>query len=366
MSTSARRLLPDAMSRTPSSTVQPPPTNHGAPIPPAVAQQAVEWFIDLQAEPESSVLRSKWQQWHAAHPDHARAWQRIETVQGQVWGPLRKLPSPLKSALARASLTPPRSLARRNAIAGVAVLLFAGGAAWLTQEEAGWALWVADWRTAKGERRTVVLADGTTLTLNTDSAINVSFSASERRVRLVAGEVFIRTAHDEMKRPFLIETPEGEAQALGTRYTVRLQNKTTDVAVFEGAVRITPRHASAPPQTLQAGERASFTGNAMASPQAADPDSSAWTEGFNIAKGMRLADFLTELSRYSPNALSCDAAVADLRVSGSYPLADINPILDTVSAMLSLDIETVTRFWGWQTVRIRLAPRLTAGSSAMP
>lgn len=353
------------MSHTPPTADRPPSPNHAAPIPPEVAQRAVEWLIDLQAEPESQVLRSKWRQWHAAHPDHERAWQRIEMVQGRVLGQLRKLPSPLKSALTRASLTPPRSPARRNAIASAAVLLFAGGAAWFAHEETGWAEWVADLRTSQGERRTVALADGTRLTLNTSSAVNVSFSASERRVRLIAGELFISTAHDEMKRPFLIETPAGEAQALGTRYTVRLQNKTTDVAVFEGAVRITPRHATDPTQTLQAGERVSFTRNAIAPTQAADPDSSAWTDGFIIAKGMRLADFLAELSRYSPNALSCDPAVADLRVSGSYPLSDINQVIDTVSAMLSLDIETVTRFWGWQTVHIRLAPRLTARSSAI-
>lgn len=339
------------------------PNLDAAPIPPEVAQRAVEWLIHLQAEPECPALRSKWQRWHAAHPDHERAWERIETVRGQVLDPLSKLPSPLKSALVRASLTPPRSPARRNALASVAVLLFAGGAAWLTREEAGWAEWVADWRTSKGERRTVTLADGTKLTLNTSTAVNINFSAHERRVRLVTGEVFISTAHDRMLRPFLIETPEGEAQALGTRYTVRLHDKVTEVNVMEGAVQIEPRHAAGRTQTLQAGQRANFTWHAVTSPYAMDPNSNAWTDGFIVAKGMRLADFLAELSRYSPDALSCDPMVADLRVSGSYPVADIHQVLDTVSAMLSLEVETVTRFWGWQTVRVRLVPRLTARGS---
>jgi transmembrane sensor len=340
----------------------PPISLQGEPVPPDVAQRAVEWLIDLQAEQVPSTLQDNWRRWRAAHPDHERAWQRIETVHGQVFGQLHHLPSPVKSAISRASLTPPRSQARRNTITTLAVLLFAGGTTWLTQEGDGWSVWVADMHTAAGERRTVMLADGTTLVLNTGSAVNVDFSASERRVRLVAGEMLITTAKDILARPFLVETAQGEARALGTRYVVRLQDKATDVVVFEGAVRITPRRASGQPQTLQAGQRASFTWDVITKPQTADPDSSAWTDGFIIAKGMRLADFMAELNRYSPHTLSCDPAVADLRVSGSYPLADINKVLDTLSAMLSLEIETVTRFWGWQTVRVRLAPRHMARS----
>jgi transmembrane sensor len=339
------------------SSSLPPISLQGEPVPSDVAQRAVEWLIDLQAEQVSPMLQDNWQRWRAAHPDHERAWQRIETVHGQVFGQLHHLPSPVKSAISRASLTPPRSQARRNTITTLAVLLFAGGTTWLTQEGDGWSVWVADMHTAAGERRTVVLADGTTLVLNTSSAVNVDFSASERRVRLIAGEMLITTAKDMLARPFLIETSQGEARALGTRYVVRLQDKATDVVVYEGAVRITPRHASGQPQTLQAGQRASFTWDAITKPQMADSDSSAWTDGFIIAKGMRLADFMAELNRYSPHALSCDPAVADLRVSGSYPLADISMVLDTLSAMLSLEIETVTRFWGLQTVRVRLAPR---------
>ncbi len=344
------------------SSTLPPVRLRAEPVPPEVAQRAVEWLVDLQAQPVSPTLQSNWRRWRAAHPDHERAWQRIETVHSQLFGPLHHLPSPVKSAISQASLTPPRSQARRNAISTLTLLLFAGGTSWMTREETGWSEWVADLRTAPGERRTVMLADGSTLVLNTASAVNVDFSASERRVRLIAGEVLISTAQDVMQRPFLVETSQGEARALGTRYTVRSQNKRTDVAVFKGAVRITPRHASWQADTLQAGLRTSFTLEAITSPQAADQGSAAWTDGVIIAKGMRLADLVAELSRYSPVALSCDPTVADLRVSGSYPLSDIHKVLETLSAMLSLQLETITRFWGLQTVRISLMPRRVARS----
>lgn len=338
-----------------SPATRPAAASGAPPIPPAVAQRAVEWLVALQAEQVPPALWDEWQHWRAAHPDHQRAWQRIEAVNGQVFDKLRQLAPPVKSAIAQATLTPPHSPARRQAITTLAVLLFAGSAAWVVRERTPWREWVADHRTGPGERHTFELDDGTTLVLNTASAVKVSFTATERRVRLVTGEALVTTARDVAGRPFLIETAQGEAQALGTRYRVRAGVESTDVAVFEGAVRITPRRATAPAQLLEAGQQARFSADAIAAPQALDRDSIAWIEGIIVAKGVRLADFLAELDRYSPRSLSCDPAIADLRVSGSYPLADIDKVLDTLAVMLSLRVESVTRFWGRQSVRLSLA-----------
>ncbi|MBN8754658.1 MULTISPECIES: FecR domain-containing protein [Variovorax] len=324
-----------------------------APVPRHVAQRATEWLLDLQGEPAASRLRDEWQRWRAAHPDHERAWQRIEAVNGQ----LHRLATPVGTAMAHAALTRTGSRGRRQAVTALAVLLFAGGAAWTVGRQTRWGEEIAAQRTGLGERRTTTLDDGTVLVLNTGTAVDVKFSATERRVRLLSGELLITTAKDALGRPFLIETAQGEAQALGTRYTVRQFDGASDIAVFEGAVRITPRRAAWRTQVLQAGQKTRFAADTIDAPQWADADSTAWTEGFIVAKGMRLADFLAELGRYSARPLSSDPAVADLRVSGSYPLADIDKVLDTLSAVLSLEVQVVTRFWGLQTVRVSLAPR---------
>lgn len=337
--------------------------SHGSslsPIPAQVAQRAVEWLVELQSDKVSPAVQAEWQRWRLAHPDHERAWLHIEGMEGQVFGKVQHLASPVRSAMAQASLTPPGSPARRRAITTLAVVLFAGGAAWSVRHDDRWRTFVADHRTAAGEWRTVELDDGSTLVLNTASAVNVVFSETERRVRLVSGEVLITTASDKAARPFLTETPHGQAQALGTQYTVRLHDAASDVAVFDGAVLITPRGASARPHLLQSGQRARFDAHAVTAAQTADRDSIAWTDGILVAKGMRLTDFLAELARYSQRPLSCEPELADLRISGSYPLADVDKVLDTLSAMLSLHMETVTRFWGLQTVRVHLRSRRPA------
>ncbi|MDF3833997.1 FecR domain-containing protein, partial [Cupriavidus basilensis] len=191
-------------------------------IPPAVATRAVEWLLALQAEDATSATRLAWQRWVDAHPDHARAWQRIEAVNDR----LRQLSSPVASAVAHAALAPPRTRTRREAVKTLALLLFAGGVGWMAEERAPWREWAADERTGVGERRAVTLADGTVVSLNTDSAIDVRFSAGERRVRLIGGEILVVTGKDGKNgtapRPFVVQTEHGEMQPLGTRFSVRL------------------------------------------------------------------------------------------------------------------------------------------------
>ena len=319
------------------------PLSTPAGIPPEVATRAVEWLLALQAEDATGATRLAWQQWLKAHPDHARAWQRIDAVNGR----LRALSSPEASAVAHATLAPPRSPRRRDAVKTLALLLFAGGGAWMVQERTPWREWVADERTRVGERRTVTLADGTVVSLNTDSAFNVRFSGAERRVRLLAGEIMVITGKDggTGARPFTVETAHGELQPLGTRFTVRLQPDASRVAVFEGAVAIRPRDGHGLARTLQAGEQARFTGTAIGESERANDADTAWVDNMLVASGMRLDRFLAELGRHRPGLLHCDPAIAGLRVSGTYPLAETDRVLDMLRTTLPVEIHFMTRYW---------------------
>ena len=178
---------------------------------------------------------------------------------------------------------------------------------------------------------------------------------AQRRIQLLAGEIFIATGKDAAQRPFFVDTPHGSLQALGTRFTVRLHEQYASAGVLEGAVAVLAGDG-AQLLVLRPGEGAHFDGTG-AHRQALAPYGGAWLDGMLVARDMRLADFLAELSRYSDHPLGCTPAVASLRVSGSYPLADVDAILDAVSASLRLRRNTVTRFWGHQVVRIELAAR---------
>ncbi|MDP1051476.1 FecR family protein, partial [Klebsiella quasipneumoniae] len=83
-----------------------------------------------------------------------------------------------------------------------------------------------------GEIRHVTLSDGTRLDLNSDSAVGLRFSATERRIRLIRGEILLTSGHDP-HRPLIVETAAGDVQALGTRFAVRELNDGSRVDLYE-------------------------------------------------------------------------------------------------------------------------------------
>lgn len=329
---------------------------NSAPVAPQAAREAVQWLLDLRDKDDSPAVLADWQRWLTADPAHQQAWLRIESVNQQ----LRAASSPLAAAVARAGLQDPPKMGRRRAAQALAIALVGGGAAWLVERHAPWREMAADLRTGVGERRSTTLADGSRVVLNTASAINVRFGAAERRLQLVAGEVLITTSHGAAAsgRTFVVETRHGQAQALGTRFSVRQDEHATRVAVFDGAVQIRPSDANASSVLLRAGQQTRFNaaGARTASPADALTDT-AWTHGSLVALSMRLDDFLEELGRYSDRPLSCDPAVAALRISGSYPTGNVDAALRSVAQALSLRVEVVDRLWRPQAMRLTSAGR---------
>jgi transmembrane sensor len=327
----------------------------GAAVPQAIARRAVEWMVELQSPPVADELLREWQLWLASDPDHQRAWQRIEAVNDR----LRGLGNgPQHPAVTAALLAPRGSPGRRQAVKALSVAIFTGTLAWTAEQQLPWRTWTADQRTGAGQRRTLALADGTRVALNTGTALNIDYDGSARRLRLLAGEILITTAHEAANRPFLVHTAQGELQALGTRFAVRLRPHATQVSVFDGAVALRPaRLLDGMATVLQAGQQALFGSDAVMPALAADEDSVAWTDGFLIAKSLRLATLMAELSRYSDVELGCAPEVAELRVSGSYRLDDIGRVLETLAAALDLEIVTTTRLFGRLRTSIRLIPQ---------
>lgn len=310
---------------------------NGQPIDLGIAMQAAEWLTTLMSGEATAADKEACQRWCLAHPDHARAWQHLERVSGNL--------QHLDSHAARQALTQ-RPLTRRKAISMLMWLSGIGVVGWSSLQSTAGRSMLADFSTATGERRSFTLADGSQLDLNTDSAANIRYSTTQRRVELIKGELFIATAteHAPVHRPFFVQTLQGQALALGTRYSVRQQDERTLVTVEQGAVKLTPRHGS-DSLIVQAGQRAAMTADRILPVQTASADSWGWRKGQMLADGMRLDDFLLELSRYRKGLLGCDDGIADLRISGVFPLADTDAILLSLSDSLPVRLRFRTRYW---------------------
>ena len=300
-----------------------------------VAEQAVHWLIEMQGGPLSPRQQQAWQQWHDAHSEHQRAWEHIQRVNQRLRG--------LSSPLAHAALNAPKSASRRQALKLLLILGAGSAAAWGLREHNPLPPLLADYRSPLGQRRKLQLSDGSQLQLNTSSAVDVRFDGQQRLIRLLEGEIMLTSAKDA--RPLRVQTAQGQVSPQGARLNLRQFKHYTQLAVFSGTVGVTPLdYATTPPQ-VAAGQQLNFTGNSWQAPRALDAGSGAWSEGMLVAAHMRLADFLSELGRYRRGQLNCDAQVADLLISGSYPLDDSERILDLLEISLPVNVRRFTRYW---------------------
>ena len=304
-----------------------------SPYPPLsrkVARQAVEWYLleqSGQATPDDLAASA---QWRARDPEHARAWNRVQQV-SQTAG---MLPPDLAVPVLRRP--------QRRVAVQVLLALMAAPAAWLLVRQDI----LADYRSGVGERREVSLPDGSTVVLNTDSAVDVAYGAGERRLTLRRGEVLVQTRPDHAgSRPFIVATCHGRIRALGTRFTVRVDDDGSRVTVLEHAVEITPRAPSATIRTLVAGQHSRFDANHTGLPTPAPLQADAWARGMLAVQDMRLDTFAFELSRYRPGLLRVEPQVAGLRLSGAFQLDDTDAVLDSLARMLPVDVLYRTPYW---------------------
>lgn len=304
----------------------------------AALEQAAHWFSVLQCESASPADHNAWRAWLHSSDENRWAWALAERLQQQLHG----MPGPLAGSAMRLADSPGHP-GRRTLLKGLALAMGSGLLGYGGYRQAHQAGWMADYRTATGERRTVRLADGSQLHLNTRSAVDVLYDASQRRLILREGEVLISTMPDPAKRPFLVQTPQGTAQALGTRFSVRLGEGTAQVAVFEHQVRVTPLDGS--PQLLETGTQCTFDTRQVSTPFAVDNGQDAWQHGRLVANNQRLDAFVAELGRYRQGWLRCDPAVAGLRISGAFALNDTDQALQALTTSLPVRVERHTRFW---------------------
>lgn len=318
--------------------------------------EAAEWFAILQDENISDDERCRWQHWLAASPAHAQAWQRVESI-GQPFARIagRTPPGAARQALSRSS-----SAGRRRVLQ---LLSFGGlflGSGLLLRQTLPWQYWMHDYavaraaqRTAVGEQRRLTLTDGSTLDINTASAVDLDFGPYLRRIVLHEGEILVESVPDKHSppRPLVVDTPFGRLTALGTRFNVRGDMQGVRLAVFEGTVRIAPA-SGGPHLDVGAGQQARFSAERIDADGQADPAREQWAHGQLIADNIPLAVFIDELGRYTPVRLEIDDAAGRLRLLGVYriaePARDVPRILAALESALPVRVQTTSN----KTVRI--------------
>ncbi|MGE0800875.1 MAG: FecR domain-containing protein [Lautropia sp.] len=321
------------------------------PLPGPVREAAIAWQVTLWSGEATADELAGLEHWRRQNPLHEQAWQRMQSVGRR----LQAVPAPLAVAALRAPAPkwgpkrPPGSRSRRLVLAlglaGTAGLILRAGPA----VPPFWASLRADASTRHGERRELRLPDGGMLTLDTDTAVTLRYNERQRRVILHGGRILADTAPDlpgadRAARPFVVETADGEVQASGGRFSVGRLGEASCAEVYDGAVEVRCP-AIGRVLRLRRGEQVRFDAAGPGPVEPSSPGEAAWARGLLVAERKRLGELLEELRRYRGGVLRWDPAVADLRVSGVYPLDDPDRVLSAIAAILPVRLTYRTRWW---------------------
>lgn len=296
-----------------------------------IAEEAARWVARLQSGDATDQDRQEFQLWLERDPAHQGAYEEFK----KLWADLKDVPIPSdrlkKLRMSRRAAT--TSIVSVGIIAILSVTLYRMG--FIDHMR-------ADYYTAVGEVRAVTLADGSRVDLNTDTAIVVRYSQSERRIQLLRGEAFFDVAHNPA-RPFVVDESSLKATALGTRYDVRVASGDSlgTVRVEQGRVEVT---SSEHQIVLEAGDAASLTAKGAFAVTKADVASdTAWRTGKLVFSSQPLREVLATLQRYRRGRIVVlDNAAADQKVSGIFDLNDTDQALRVLAENLPVSVTHLT------------------------
>lgn len=311
----------------------------------SAAEQAAEWLVEFEDGPLSDAQRRAFVAWLKRSPVHIEEFLELSAIHAQL-GSAPALQDSLDDILAevegtvvefaareqQAEQVAPRLRKRRRFAIAASVLLLVGGAL------VGSAMLFGDgtrtYRTSFGEQRSIPLADGTVLTLNTASEVRVRLGDTLRSAELIAGEVMFDVAKDPA-RPFTVVAGPMDIRVVGTRFNVYRQDERTTLTVLEGKVDVAPlavpqESRPEPKRRVEAGAQlvVATSGVVVEPPMVNIERTAAWTARRVIFDNEPLSGVLAEFNRYNSRRLRVsDSVLAQRKVSGVFKVHDIDVLI---------------------------------------
>ena len=327
----------------------------------AIEAEAAAWVARFDAGDVSAKDQAGFQEWldrsalhREAVADYGKLWSEFDT--------LGLLTGTREAGLETGARANPPAVLRRAApwlaACAAAVLVVAGGTVSFqpkperlvakTQSHPPARL---SYETAIGGQRRIVLADGSSVILNTNSRLDVDFSGNRRNVHLTRGEAYFEVVHDKT-RPFTVYADNYVVRDIGTAFDVHLSKKClVEVRVTKGSVEVTSAaggHVSGPAKSLGvivAGQDIVLGQKALRPEVVSTADMGrklAWRQGELIYTGQPLAEVLADVSRYSEIKIElADPALENLPVGGAFRTDQIHAIFAALENNFGLHAEWI-------------------------
>lgn len=324
-----------------------PEAKHPSYPPKELSDQALAWIVRLHSGEAGKADWSAFRAWRGQSADHEAAALEAETL----WSDASELHRDPATGLIQPGRRR-RGPSRRAVLGGIAGLAAAGAAAvWVKGASRAWQ---SDHATGVAETRTVTLADGSRVTLNAMTAIDVDYGPDRRRIVLVEGQAFFEVTSDHA-RPFTVETGGNRVQALGTAFDVdaNLPDGSVAVAVTQHSVRVEARASSesASPArnslVVEEGERVVISRDGrfggVARQEAAV--ATAWQTGMYVAEERRLDEVIAAFRAYHEGWIVVQGeGVKTLRVNAVLDLRTPDASLHALAEGLPIRVRHVSRY----------------------
>ncbi len=298
--------------------------------------EAADWFARLNKLDVPYTDMQAFKAWLSA-PDNKKAYDEVDAFWRQ--SEAVKADPDIKDVMAQVfDRTAPqarrRDLRRGGYGMAFAVVLLAAIAA-------GYGLWGPKvYSTGVGEQRTIQLADGSTVVLDTNSQVAVRLTGAKRDIRLGRGQALFEVAHDSA-RPFVVTAGATSVTALGTRFDVRREAAGATVTLVRGSVEVRERSDTGGAQVwrLAPGQRVA-THVTAPTPAPADVDTAtSWTSGRLIFRAVPLRAAVAEFNRYERQKIEvADGSVGDELITGVFNVGDTDTFVGSVADVHDLAV----------------------------
>ncbi|WP_296560731.1 FecR domain-containing protein [Pigmentiphaga sp.] len=308
----------------------------------ALARRAWDWLRLLTSREASEADVQQFRQWvqssaahQAAYREAKALWDTLKPSAGLVASAQPGLVAGYVGAQRNRARTRRAFLGTAMACAGVAgvALVYPPLGLWPAASE-----WGADDRTAAGEQRTLALASGVEVTLNTRTSMRREVVDGHMAgVGLLAGEVAIDL---QGERPFAVVAGAGRSTARAGGFEVRYVGERVCVTCIAGAVQVA--HPSGA-RRLQAGQQLVYDTRTAGGIVGIDPEqASAWRRGMLIFRQARLADVIEEINRYrAGRVVLLNASAGDRPVSGHFRIAALDQAIEQLRYAFDLDVQSL-------------------------
>lgn len=315
-----------------------------------VREQAANWFARMR-RPDAESFRAEFHGWLAA-PEHLAACNRIAARFSEAKILRQAADVPPSDPLAKTTGGKSRILVYGAVtsvvlmgcwLAFTSLVPFQGSDSRQMATDATQTAKPGEYITGRGEIRTVLLADGSSVTLDADSLLKVGFTASRRQLRLERGRARFIVAHEQ--RPFVVSAGEGSVTAHGTEFDVTIDaDRTVRVLLLEGVVEVTrPASLAGHPitQRLTAGRAVEYrprTSRIEAIASAATQPN--WPLGLVDFDQATLSQVIEQANRYATLRISlADTRLGALKISGRFHVNDSEKLADNCARLFDLKVD---------------------------